>query len=280
MAGTFAGLVRAWNVATREPVCPPLAGANAGFPRAVCARGDGPETTGFAALCEGLDSLRAWDVTHGVPLGRPVRIGGTLTRAVVRECAGRLLAALVATADGSDETVRVYDATTWQPASPRLETGDEVVTAVALEEHEGKPVVVVRDISLGVQVFDVETGTPWRERRILWHDDSDVVAAGRLDGALLFASAGPSGIIKLRRLDTAAPFGEVMAFENGNVLALSIAGGRLRRGPGRALRRRPAPARPAALDVFARARVPAGFRRSGARRAGELRRSRQAPTAP
>ena len=227
-AGTFAGLVRAWNVATREPVCPPLAGAeNAGFPRAVCARGDGGETTGFAALCEGLDSLRAWDVTHGVPLGWPVRVGGTLTRAVVRECAGRLLAALVATADGSDETVRVFDATTWRPASPRLETGDEVVTAVALEEHEGKPVVVVRDISLGVQVFDVETGTPWHERRILWHDDSDVVAAGRLDGALLFASAGPSGVIKLRRLDTAAPFGEVMAFENGNVLALSIAGGQL-----------------------------------------------------
>jgi WD40 repeat protein len=54
-----------------------------------------------------------------------------------------------------------------------------------------------------------------------------VVAVGRLDGELLFASAGPSGVIRLRRLDTAAPFGEVMAFENGNVLALSIAGGRL-----------------------------------------------------
>jgi WD40 repeat protein len=228
VAGTFAGLVRAWNVATREPVCPPLAGAeNAGFPRAVCALGDGRGAAGFAALCEGLDSLRAWNVARGVPLGPPVRIGGTITRAVVRDYGGRLLAAIAAPGEGGDDSVRVFDAVTWRPVGPWLGTGDEVVTAVALEEHEGKPVVVVRDVSLGVQVFDAETGTPWHERRILWDDDSDVVAVGRLDGELLFASAGRSGVIRLRRLDTAAPFAEVTAFENGNVLALSIARGRL-----------------------------------------------------
>ncbi len=162
-----------------------------------------------------------------MPLGPPVRVGGTLDRAVVRDYGGRLLTAIVAPAEGSDESVRVFDAATWRPVGPWLGTGDEVVTAVALEEHAGTPVVVIRDVSLGVQVFDVETGAPWHERRILWHDDSDVVAVGRLDDELLFASAGRSGVIRLRRLDTAAPFSEVTAFENGNVLGLSIAGGQL-----------------------------------------------------
>ena len=228
VAGTVSGLVRAWNVATSEPVCPPLVGMeNAGFPIAVCALGGGQGASGFAALCEGLDNLRLWDVTRGVPLGPPVRLGGTLDGAVVRSFGARLLTAIVAPAQGSDESVRVFDAATWRPVGPWLGPGDEAVTAVALEEHEGKPVVVVRDISLGVQVFDAETGTPWRKRDILWHDDADVVAAGRLNDELLFASAGRSGVIRLRRLGTGAPFAEVTAFEDGRVLALAIAGGQL-----------------------------------------------------
>jgi WD40 repeat protein len=155
------------------------------------------------AVSGGYDAtVRVWDLALGIPADEPLTDhqvavnAGAVTAVAVGELEGRP----VVVCGGGDGTLRLWDLERGTPIGPRL-TGHDVVprlrpfqrevTAVAVGELEGRPVVVSGGYDGRLRVWDLAHGTSigqWSTSQDVVHPFKyrlggvDAVAVGKLEG--------------------------------------------------------------------------------------------------
>jgi WD40 repeat protein len=186
--------------------------------------------------------VRVWDLARGTPVGPSFGghqigiLGGGVTAVAVAELEGRP----VVVSGGGDGRVRVWDLVRGTPIgrpltghglqfllteSERRSSG--AVTAVAVAQLEGRPVVVSGGRDGTVRVWDLARGSPVGQP-LTGHQRSlfggvTAVAVAELEGRPVVVSGGLDGVVRVWDLARGTPVGEPLTGHQGGVTAVAVA---------------------------------------------------------
>jgi WD40 repeat protein len=219
VSGGEDGAIRAWSLATSRPIGAPLMGLeNAGQAMAVGAIDGKP-----VAICRAGGSVRAWDLASQVSLGPPILAERPEVAAIGRH-AGRTLLAVGDNAGPGREQAQVWDLATGHAVGGPLYPEEGWITAVALGDINGAPILALADGAYGVQVWDIATGEPRSHRPVNWNGGAAyALALCTLEDRQVLAVGDRAGRLWLWDFAANSLIGElVQAHPDGGVTALAI----------------------------------------------------------
>ena len=211
--------VRVWDLESGEPVLGPLTGHD-GKVSAVAVG----EWRRRPVIVSGSsdDTVRVWDLESGEPvLGPLTGHNGNVSAVAVAERHGRP----VIVSGSYDRTVRVWDLESDEPVlGPLTGHNDNVsavavgwVSAVAVAERRGRPVIVSGSSDDTVRVWDLESGEPVLGP-LTGHDDNvSAVAVGVRHGRPVIVSGSYDRTVRVWDLESGKPVLDPLSDHRGDL---------------------------------------------------------------
>ena len=235
VSGSGDAMVRVWDLGSGEPVLGPLTGREDPFVdsnRWVTAVAVG-ERQGRPVIVSGGDDgwVRVWDLGSGEPVlewfaGGHGRFPSKVSAVAVGQRQGRPVI-ISGYGERYYGTVRVWDLDTGEPVlGPLIGHHDEIesngwVTAVAVGQRQGRPVIVSGSYDQTVRVWDLDTGEPVLGP--LNHDGGvNAVAVGQLRGRPVIISGSWDRTVRVWDLDTGEPAIDPLTGHDAGVIAVAV----------------------------------------------------------
>ena len=217
VSATADGIIRGWDLRTRQPVGSPIRGPSRLNAVAVTELGGRP----VAVSCGDDETLRVWDLESQQPIGDPLcGHTGKVRKVAVGELAGHA----VAVSCGEESALRVWDLESQQPIGDRLVHA--YVQSVAVGELRGRPVAVSCGTDSTVHVWDLESqqviGIPLRGHlgKVLG------VAVGQIGERAVAVSSGADETIRVWDLESQQPICEPVDGQCPQAIAMCSMAGR------------------------------------------------------
>jgi hypothetical protein len=222
-------LLRAWDLATHQPVGDPIAtgdpnrGAEPALSIAVTQLDGKPAVVHLAFQPDqiGVTWVRVWDLTSRQPAGNPIESGPAIG-AFYCIAVGRLDDTPVLLTGGSDGAVRVWNLVTHQPIGQPL-TARGSITAIALGQADGKPVAVTGGLDRTVRIWDLATRQQIGQPLTGHTDVITAIALGQLNGKPIAISTSHDRTARVWDLSTQQPIGLPLDGHTDKVQAVAFA---------------------------------------------------------